>query len=231
MPLADDIRELRERVLLELEAAHDYYIDTKGAWKIVQSYIKAGNKAYIRNKVTENVTTEVELANKSRSYVTGQLAEATFQQFVSIFENAFVDLLRLWLIVHPQSLGGKELSFKTVLDAPDKDAITLHVVNKELNELAFKRPKDWFDYLDKRVIIGCPTEKEIDRIGEIKASRDILVHNRGIVNKIYLAKAGDFARFADGQKLDIPEHYHREAWELIRKVISEVFAAAAEKAD
>ncbi len=231
MALADDIRKLRERVLLDLEAAHDYFIDTKGAWGIVHRYIKAGNKFSIRNMTTRNVTTEAVLANKSRSYVSGQLAEATFQQFVSIFENAFVDLLRLWLISHPQSLGSKDLSFKIVLDAPDKDAITLHVVNRELNELTYKTPKDWFEYLKKRVKLNCPTNEEIERIGEIKASRDILVHNRGFANKIYLSKAGDIARFDDGQKLDVPEHYHREAWELIRKVISDVFSAAAEKAE
>jgi hypothetical protein len=80
------------------------------------------------------------------------------------------------------------------------------------------------------VKLGCPTQDEIDRIGEAKASRDILAHNRGLANQIYLLKAGKFARFADGQKLDIPEHYHRETWELIRKVIADVFGAAAAKA-
>src|SRR5207249_3392401 len=111
-----------------------------------------------------------------------------------------------------------------------KEAVTLHVVNKELNELAYERPKDWFKYLEGRVKLGCPTEEEVDRIGEVKASRDILAHNRGIANKIYLSKAGKFARFGDAQKLDIPEHYHRETWELIRKVIADVFGAAAAKA-
>lgn len=229
MTLAENIRRLQERAVLELVAAHDYYTATKRAWRIVQKTIQAGRKITIRNTTTKNVTTEAELAEKSRGYVSGQLAEATFQQFVQIFENYFFDLLRLWLSAYPQSLGAKELSFKTVLDAPDKEAVTLHVVNKELNEVTFERPKDWFKYLEVRVKLGCPTEEEIDRIGEAKASRDILAHNRGIANKIYISKAGKFARFDDGQKLDIPEHYHRETWQLIRKVITDVFTAAAAK--
>lgn len=53
-----------------------------------------------------------------------QLAEATFQQFIAIFENYFFDLLRLWLMAYPQSLVGKKVDFKAILDAPDKDAIT-----------------------------------------------------------------------------------------------------------
>ena len=230
MALAEDIRGLRDRALAELAIAHDYYTETKMAWRIVHRVIQAGNRFTVRNKATKNVTTQTELAEKSRGYVTGQLAEATFQQFVSIFENYVFDLLRLWLIAHPHSLGAKELSFKTVLDAPDKEAVKLHVVNKELNELTYERPKDWFKYLEGRVKLGCPTEEEIDRIGEAKASRDILAHNRGITNKIYLLKSGKFARYDEGQKLDIPEHYHRETWELICKIITDVFAAAAAKA-
>lgn len=230
MALADEIRELQDRALADLAAAHDYYTDTKMAWRIVHKVIQAGHKVTIRNLTTKNMNTEVELVAKARGYVSGQLAEATFQQFVTIFENCFFDFLRLWLIAHPQSLGAKELSFKTVLDAPDKEAVTLHVVNKELNEISYERPKDWFKYLDARVNLGCPTQDEIDRIAEAKASRDVLVHNRGIVNKVYLSKAGKGARFGDGQKLEIQEHYHRETWELIRKVIANVLGAAAAKA-
>ena len=57
-----------------------------------------------------------------------------------------------------------------------------------------------------------------------------MVHNRGIGNAIYLSKAGSRARCADGDKLDIPEHYHRESWELIKKVVGEMSAAATRKA-
>ena len=230
MALADDIRGLQDRALADLVAAHDYYTDTKMAWQMIHKAIKAGRRVTIRNMMTKNVTTEVELVQKARGYVSGQLAEATFQEFVAIFENSFFDFLRLWLVAHPHSLGAKELSFKTVLDAPDKDAVTLHVVNKELNEISYERPKDWFKYLEGRVKLGCPTPDEIDKIGEAKASRDILAHNRGIANKTYLSKAGRFARFGDGQKLDIPEQYHRETWELIRKILTDVLSAAAAKA-
>ena len=231
MTLVEEILRLRARALAELSAAHDYFADTKLAWKIVRRSIRTGAEFAIRNKATKTVTTDSSLVEKSKEYVTRYLAEATFQQFVSIFENHFFDLLRLWLVAHPQSLGTKELSFKTVLDAPNKEAITLQVVDKELNDIAYERPKEWFKYLDSRVKLGCPTEDEIDRIGEIKASRDVLAHNRGVVNKIYLSKAGRFARFADAETLEISEQYHAESWELFRKVISDVFDATAAKAE
>lgn len=229
MALADDIRELRDRVLAELNTAHDYYTDTKIAWRIVHKVVQAGHTFSIRNMTTGTVTTQADLASKSRGYVAEQLTEATFVQFISIFENYFFRLLRLWLLAYPQSLLGKRVDFKAVLDAPDKDAIKFLVVSKELNEVLYERPARWFAYLEDKAKLGCPTPDEIDRIAEAKASRDMLVHNRGVASKTYELKASKLARYKDGQRIDIPEHYHREIWELIRKVITDISNAAIAK--
>ena len=135
MALSDDIRALRDRALADIISTHDYYINTKFAWRTVRNVIAAGNTFRIKNTSTGTVTTQADLAAKVHGYVTEQLAEATFQQFLSTFENFFFDLLRLWLMAYPRSLIGKKVDFKEVLDAPDKHAIALLVVNKELNEV------------------------------------------------------------------------------------------------
>jgi hypothetical protein len=229
MPLVDAIRALRDRALTDLNAAHDYYIDSKSAWHIVRNDINAGRAFQIQNLATGSVTTQTDLLRKALGYMKEQLAEATFQQFMAIFESFFFDLLRLWLLAYPQSLFGKKVDFKTVLEAPDKDAITLLVVDKELNELLYDRPTGWFAYLEDRVKLGCPTPDEIGRIAEAKASRDVLIHNRGVTNKTYEAKAGKFARFQDRQRIDISMQYHREIWELVRKIITDMTNAAIAK--
>ena len=66
------------------------------------------------------------------------------------------------------------VDFRAILDAPDKDAITLLVVNKELNEVLYDRPRGWFAYLEDRAKLGCPTSDEIDprRGGESVARSD-----------------------------------------------------------
>ncbi len=91
MALSDEIRTLRDQILMDLAAAHDYYSDTKSAWRMVLKAISAGRKITVRYSTTGTVTTQVELAQKARGYVTGKLADATFQQFVSIFENFYLD--------------------------------------------------------------------------------------------------------------------------------------------
>jgi hypothetical protein len=229
MAFADEIHALRDRSLTELAAIHDYFTDTKMAWWVVDRMVQAGRKFTVRNVATGTVTDESELTEKARGYVTRYLAEATFQQFVAIFENYFFDLLRLWLTAFPRSLGEKELRFKDVLAAPDKESITRTVVDKELIEIAYERPTEWFAYLETRTRIGCPSPPDIERLAEAKAARDVLAHNRGIANKIYGAKAGKAARYTEGERVEIPEAYHRETWELLRKLIADLSNAAATK--
>ena len=137
--------------------------------------------------------------------------------------------MRLWLVAYPRSLGARKVDFDKVLDAPDKSAVTLLVVDKELNELSYERPTEWFAYLNAKVNLGCPTRDEIDAIAEMKATRDVLIHNRGVVNKTYELKTGKLARYKDGQRIDIPDQYHRQTWELIRKLVSDICNATIAK--
>lgn len=231
MPLAQDIRALRDRVLADLNVAHDYYEDTKTAWRIVRGVVASGVKSTTTNVATGTATTETELVAKSGGYVKQQLAEATFQQFLSIFEIFFFDLLRLWLTAYPQNLGGKKVEFKAVLEAAEKDAIVLLVVNKELNEVLYERPAVWFAYPQERAKLGCPTAEEINRVAEAKASRDVLAHNRGVATMSYEAKAKPLGRYADGERIEVGEAYHRATWILLCKVVADVTDAAAAKID
>jgi hypothetical protein len=128
-----------------------------------------------------------------------------------------------------KNLIGKSAEFKAVLSVTDKDAIVALVIAKELNAVLYERPAGWFAYLEGMAKLGCPTPDEIDRIAEAKASRDVLVHNRGEAGRIYELKAGKLARYEDGQRIDIPEHYHRDTWELVRKVIDDASIAAIAK--
>jgi hypothetical protein len=227
--LAVELLALRDRTLGALDAAHDYYSDTKVAWMIVQEYVNAGHRFTLRKMATGTVTTQDELVAKSRGYVDEQLREATFQQFLSIFEAFLFDFLRSWLSTYPQGLFKRMIDFESAWNAPDKDAIMRLVIDKELNEVLYDRPSGWFDYLEGRAKLGCPAADEVGRIAEAKATRDILAHNRGVANKTYLAKAGALARSSPGERIDVPEDYHRSTWTLIRKVVADVSDSAIAK--
>src|SRR5436190_18794725 len=122
MALEDEIRLLRDRSVTDLNVAHDYYTDAKIAWRVLLEAVASGRTFKFRKTITGSITTQIDLTTKARGYIAEQLAEATFQQFIAIFEGYFFDLLRIWLMAYPRNLSGRKVDFKSVLDAPDKNS-------------------------------------------------------------------------------------------------------------
>ncbi len=100
---------------------------------------------------------------------------------------------------------------------------------KRLNDLRYENLREWFATLNRAVQLDCPSEDEIDALAEVKAARDILEHNAGVVNDLYLRKAGKKARYTAGEQVEIDDSYHLASWQLIKKVVAEVIAAAIAK--
>ncbi len=229
MALAEDIQALTSRTLSALEASHDYHTYTKRVWRLLPRIVKEGRRFIFRNPTTGTGVDEQVLLGRAQLYVDDYLMSSTFQHFVSLFEDFFFELLRCWLAAYPASLSKKQVDMGAVLKAPDKIAIVLTVVDRELNELKYERLADWFAYLDRLANLGCPTADEIEKLAEIKASRDILVHNNGIANATYVSKAGSHARYRDGERLEVPEQYHLASWKTINKVVRDLSDAAIAK--
>jgi hypothetical protein len=78
--------------------------------------------------------------------------------------------------------------------------------------------------------LGCPSADHIERFAEIKATRDALVHNKGIANRVYIDKAMGRARFRDGDKIEVPATYHRDSWRLVKQIITDLADAGIRKA-
>ncbi|HEX5445011.1 MAG TPA: hypothetical protein VFW87_14330 [Pirellulales bacterium] len=230
MSLADDIRKIEGCALVGLDSSHDYHTYTKRVWRLVQEIANEGRTFSYRNPATGTKVDEQSLLGRSQLYITEYLTASTFQQFVLLFEDFVFDLLRSWLAAYPASFSSKQVSMAEVLKAPDISAIVSAAIDKELNDLKYKRVAEWFSYLARLAQLGCPDPSEIEQIAEIKASRDVLVHNHGVANATYVSKAGASARFKEGEKLLIPEPYHRASWQAIRDIVRKISAAAVAKA-
>ena len=229
MPLQSELITLRDQILSDLDSVDDYFIHSQAAWRIVTGKIEEGNAIKVRNYTTGSVITERELPDRIQAYVSGYLAGSTFQQSVSLFEDFVFGLLRIWLLSYPFRLERKQVPMSIILTATHLDDVKLGAVNRELHELGYKKVRDWFAYLEDMAKLGCPTSDEIESLAEIKATRDIFVHNRGVVSTIYEEKAGSKKRGNVGDRLDLTRSYHRRSWSLIRRVVSDMSAAAIAK--
>ncbi len=54
----------------------------------------------------------------------------------------------------------------------------------------------------------------------------MLVHNRGVISPVYLKKAGPLARGGDGERIEMPEPYRRQVWEVVRQLAADASDAA-----
>lgn len=244
MPLADDIQALRHRTLRDLVAAHAYSFEVEyylgylaghsagrleGMASALGFDVTPPAPSPVVNLVTGTVTTVEEFFARAPGYTSGYLAEATFQQFLTIFEAFVGDFLRLWLTAYPRSLGSKPLTLADALDAGDVPGVVRRVVDLEVFEVTYKSPRKLFEYVERRVGLAPPAAADTDRLAEAKATRDVLVHNRGVADAEYRKKAGPLARFAAGERIDVPQPYHQEVWELIRKVVTDLADGAVAK--
>lgn len=135
-------------------------------------------------------------------------------QLVTITEALLGDVVRAVVVRYPQKLGGKRsIQLQAVLEAQSLEEVHMRATDALLNELSYKSPLDFASSLNELLsvnLLECPA---FHKYVELKATRDIYVHNRGFVNETYLKKAGSHARARDKMVLPVDIPYFLESYE------------------
>jgi hypothetical protein len=158
-----------------------------------------------------------------------QLAINCLIQLVTIVEAMLGDVIRAVVLKYPQKLSSKRtMSLQSVLGARSIEELHLHATDALLNELFYKSPKEFAEVLEQLLsikLLECPA---FHRYMEVKASRDIFIHNRGIANEIYVRKAGSHLRVNAGSNLPADVNYFLESYEVCLQVTEWLEAALHE---
>jgi hypothetical protein len=96
--------------------------------------------------------------------------------------------------------------------------VHLRATDALLNELGYKSPAEFAESLQHLLsvnLLECPA---FHRYMEVKATRDIHIHNRGVANDVYLRKAGSHARVRSGTSLPADIQYFLESYECCLQV-------------
>ena len=155
-----------------------------------------------------------ELVEKYKFLAIHQLAVNGLFQLVAITEALLGDIVRALLCRYPQKLGGKRnVPIHFILESSSLEEIHLRAADHVLNELSYKSPIEFAEALENLLslnLLECPA---YHKYMEVKASRDIFVHNRGIANDIYTRKAATHARCKGGESLPADPQYFLESYE------------------
>ncbi|MEJ8629513.1 hypothetical protein P0F65_06080 [Sphingomonas sp. I4] len=127
--------------------------------------------------------------------------EAFIQECIAIAASAFPAKLSV--------LTDKSgIPLDLFLEHEDREDVIDRFVALKCEGLMFGKPSEYLDKAAK--VLSIELERETVRaFVEIKASRDIIIHNSGLINKLYVEKAGDKSRGDVGEELVIDDAYFR----------------------
>lgn len=168
-----------------------------------------GTRTYCKDKLLE----------KYQFLAIHQLSVNALVQLVTIVETMLGDIVRSVIMRYPHKLGGKRtLPIQAVLESTSIEEVHLRATDAFLNELAYKSPAEFSDSMQQLLsvnLLECPA---FHRYMEIKATRDIFIHNRGVANDIYVRKAGSHVRVKSGMNLPANIQYFLESYEYCLQI-------------
>jgi hypothetical protein len=124
-----------------------------------------------------------------------------------------------------------KLDISEVIDSESIDDVIDHIIKKELVGIFYASPEKQFEYLEK--VIGISIDEKLSELiqkwKEYKAARDIIIHNSGVINELYLKKAGDQARWEQGDNLVVDQDYLNSLVAESKSLIGKICTAVQKK--
>jgi len=162
---------------------------------------------------------KVEAMNKQSEILYG----GSLMLLITYFETTISKLVKADFKRHPQrmSLENKTVSYKLLEMSSTIEDIKEQLIEEQVSSLMYKSATDWIEYLRKNVKMNLNYVLEnLPRLREIIARRNIIVHNEGIVNAIYLNTVSQEYRkdVAIGDVLDVDKEYIYDSLELIESI-------------
>jgi hypothetical protein len=149
---------------------------------------------------------------------------------VTVFEAYLADIVREIFLVHPEALkSARQLTAEAVLNLGKRKGILSYLAEKETEELLYKSFAGVVDYFSKKFNINLNGSGIADdRVVEIMATRNIHVHNMGIVSRRYLESVND-SKLKVGAYKPITREYLRDSIASIRTLVQFIDAEVQRK--
>jgi hypothetical protein len=105
-----------------------------------------------------------------------------------------------------------------IIEARSREKLIDVVIDRELQAVFYARPAAYFEYLER--VIGISLDQQSSQAWiEMKATRDLIVHNSGLVNQIYLDKAGSKARATLNSVVPLDRVYFEQSVATMKSLV------------
>lgn len=153
------------------------------------------------------------------------LYRSSFINLLSTVEWFFAQILHYHYDKHPESAGIKKKtltleelkSFESIKDAEN------YLIDDKIEGILRSSFKDWLQTLKNELNLSLAYTNDFENeLIEIYLRRNLLVHNGGVVNSIYLSKVSEFykEKYNINDKLEISKEYLERAISLLHTVFT-----------
>lgn len=217
------VRELND-VHIFLEQAQPLLFDARARYEGSQT--ESDRRYYVpsigKRKFAER--TDKELKEIYDRFTSTGLFESFLVRSLSQFESFLADLLIVFLHHYPQRItevtqgipACPSVSAKDLMAAQNKEELVRRVLDDHVSNVFRQRPSVYMAYVVK--LLSVKNDPSFADYYEVAATRDLVVHNNGKINDLYLEKAGTNARGALGQVIAVDEEYFSAAVAGLKKV-------------
>ena len=237
-------RILRQMQARRIKKLNDFYIEvllTVNSLKEMKNSIsqRSAKNKYLVPKLRGGVR---EVPRKTSEIIERLDERIDYSEFsqsiifsIAMSENFILETLRFALISYPEKIlisckgneGERSIDLKNIISKNDIGEIISEQAMARLNQAMYSSPKQFEEYFKK--VTGFGLGESFESYIELKATRDLLVHNDGYINEIYLQKAGDSARGALGERISIDSTYFEEAIRHLKKLSSVIYRGQLDK--
>lgn len=161
---------------------------------------------------------------RHRTHQSQLLYQSSLITLVSASEWFLAQLLHEHFAAHPDVMGAKDklFSLDDLRGLGSIEDAQRHLIDINVEEILRGSLADWLDFLKTRLKLSMGyIEPFLGRLTEITQRRNLLVHNGGMVNSIYMAKVGE--EFRREAVLGQEQKFGREYLEGAIRIFERVF--------
>lgn len=192
--------------------------DTKFEFKVPTTVTASGTRTVARNNAQR---VKERIINKD-------IYNSAFVSMVAAVEDYLSKIMRLLLLYDNKRIKctvsginfSKEVTIVDIIDK-DREHIVRDIINQRVESLFYAGPQKQLEYFDRALDLRVK-EDVWGKWIEIKARRDLWVHNAGTVNQIYIDKAGEYKLCELGEEAVIDEQYFADCVALLKKMIGRI---------
>lgn len=133
------------------------------------------------------------------------LFEMVLQRAADNFLTYVADLLALVFTKNPHVLKSQEkVSYEEVLECTTMDEVVSRLAERRIHELSYKGMRELQNDLSKRMNFWLfESDEDLDRAIFLIEARNLIAHNQGRVNRIFLARVKGIDTYLEGQRLQL----------------------------